>query len=91
MDDLVKRLHALSRYAHDDRSIGDEAADEIERLTAERDALQADAARYRWLRDMDEDPICSLAAMWTDCNGSALSISKRVDAAVDAARGKNTT
>ena len=34
MDDLVKRLHALSRYAHDDRSIGDEAADEIERLRA---------------------------------------------------------
>ena len=32
-----------------------------------------------------------LAAMWTDCKGSALSISKRVDAAVDAARGKNTT
>ncbi len=120
MDDLVQRLHALSRYTHDDRSIGDEAADEIERLTAERDslslayktsendvfnltqkvipnlraerdALQADAARYRWLRDMDEDPICSLAAMWTDCKGSALSISKRVDAAVDAHRGKNTT
>jgi hypothetical protein len=71
---------------------------EIARLTAERDALQAkldalqeDADRYRWLRDMDEDPVCSLAAMWTDCKGSARSISKRVDAAVDAARGKNTT
>lgn len=41
MDDLVKRLHALSRYAHDDVSIAADAADEIERLTAERDALQA--------------------------------------------------
>ena len=91
MDDLVQRLHSLSHHEHDDLSIGNEAADAIERLTAERDALQADAARYRWLRDMDEDPICSLAAMWTDCKGSALSISKRVDAAVDAARGKNTT
>jgi hypothetical protein len=53
--------------------------------------LQEDADRYRWLRDMDEDPVCSLAAMWTDCKGSARSISKRVDAAVDAHRGKNTT
>lgn len=71
----------------------DESAvvEQVKQLTAERDALQADAARYRWLRDMDEDPICSLAAMWTNCKGSDLSISKRVDAAVDAARGKNTT
>lgn len=30
--DLIDRLRALSRYAHDDLSIGDEAADEIERL-----------------------------------------------------------
>ena len=41
MDDLVQRLHALSRYAHDDRSIGSEAADAIERLTAENFALAA--------------------------------------------------
>lgn len=63
----------------------------VRKLEAERDALQADAARYRWLRDMDEDPVCSLAAIWTDCKGRALRISKKVDAAVDAARGKNTT
>lgn len=32
----------------------EEAADEIEKLQAERDALQADAERYRWLlRDAD--------------------------------------
>lgn len=55
MTDLTKRLRALSRHEHDDLSIGDEAADEIERLqsglarhvdrvctlTAERDALRA--------------------------------------------------
>lgn len=35
MTDLTKRLRALSRHKHDDLSIGDEAADEIERLRAE--------------------------------------------------------
>lgn len=128
MDDLVKRLRVARDMWLQERefiynvhnSLYGQAADAIERLTAERDslslayktseddvfnltqkvipnlraerdALQADAARYRWLRDMDEDPVCSLAAMWTDCKGSARSISKRVDAVVDAARGKNTT
>jgi hypothetical protein len=31
-DDLIKELRALSRCEHDDLYIGDEAADEIERL-----------------------------------------------------------
>lgn len=31
-NDITTRLRAMSRYAHDDLSIGDEAADEIERL-----------------------------------------------------------
>lgn len=35
MDDLIERLHALSRYEHSDYSIGDEAATEIEALRAE--------------------------------------------------------
>jgi hypothetical protein len=34
MDDLVKRLNSLSRHEHDDLSIGNEAADAIERLRA---------------------------------------------------------
>jgi hypothetical protein len=45
--------------------------------------LEADAKRYRWLRDLDEDPGVSLAAVWTDMNGSAASISQRIDAAID--------
>lgn len=49
------------------------------------ESLRRDAERYRWLRDMDEDPAVSLAAIFTNCNGSAESISKRIDAAVDAA------
>jgi hypothetical protein len=101
IEDLLRRvpLDARMIYEHSPISsssipvggLARKALTKLDRLTAERDALQADAARYRWLRDMDEDPVCSLAAMWTDCKGSALSISKRVDAAVDAARGKNTT
>ena len=35
MDDLTQRLRALSRMEHSDHTIGDEAADEIERLRAE--------------------------------------------------------
>jgi hypothetical protein len=31
-DTLIERLRALARAEHDDLSIGDEAADEIERL-----------------------------------------------------------
>ena len=34
MTNLISRLRALSRHEHDDLTIGDEAADEIERLTA---------------------------------------------------------
>jgi hypothetical protein len=45
MDDLVQRLHSLSRHEHDDLSIGDEAAYEIERLTAEKSQMQSDFDR----------------------------------------------
>jgi predicted DNA-binding protein YlxM (UPF0122 family) len=38
MTDIVERLRAMSRYEHDDLSIGDEAADEIERLRRAVDA-----------------------------------------------------
>lgn len=37
MSDLIPRLRALARAEHDDLSVGDEAADEIERL---REALR---------------------------------------------------
>lgn len=38
MADLIERLRAISRHEHDDLSIGDEAADEIERLQRQLDA-----------------------------------------------------
>lgn len=37
------------------------AADEIERLRAERDSLKADAERYRWLRDVAPKGIGAMA------------------------------
>lgn len=51
--DLIARLRCMPRYAHDDKSIGDEAADAIEQL-------QADAAR---LRDLLRE--CRLALIWS--------------------------
>ncbi len=47
MSDLIKRLRARKA----DRTLHEAAADEIERLTAERDALRADAERYKWLTE----------------------------------------
>jgi hypothetical protein len=41
----MSRLRALARHEHDDASIGDEAADEIERL---RLAAENDAKRLAW-------------------------------------------
>jgi len=41
MTSIIEQLRALSEYRHDDLSIGAEAADEIEQLRAERDALLA--------------------------------------------------
>lgn len=43
MTDIVDRLRALSRCEHDDLSIGDEAADEIERLWDRLCDAQAEA------------------------------------------------
>jgi hypothetical protein len=58
-DDLVERLRALARHQHDDLDIGFEAADEIERLRAGRDAALEEAANflkaraYKWHREAD--------------------------------------
>ena len=56
LDALTERLREMSKRGHWPL-LGYEAADEIDDLraqvaavTAERDALRADAERYRWLR-----------------------------------------
>jgi phosphoglycerate dehydrogenase-like enzyme len=45
MDSLVQRLRALSRVEHDDFTIGEEAADELERLQRENAELHAEFTR----------------------------------------------
>jgi cell division septum initiation protein DivIVA len=82
----------VERLRADHATLLDNASIEVRRLRAESnkmeaevERLRADAERYRWLRDMDEDPVMSLAAQYTDCLGSAISISTRIDAAIDAA------
>lgn len=78
MSDLIARLRDWSDGPDTDK-LCQEAADEIE-------ALRADAARYRWLRDEDDDPVCSLRQLFT-MTGKP----KDVDAAVDAAMRKAVT
>ncbi len=83
MTDLIKRL----------RRFGDiEAADEIERLTAERDALRADAERWRWWRNF-WPALCRIEVAWfvgldlsrTHVQGPN-DMDAVTDAAIDAAR-----
>lgn len=61
-------------------------AEDIARLTAERDALRADALRYRWLRD-SSNPGADLLADW-DMDGAD---DDELDAAIDAARKDATS
>ena len=44
-NDITTRLRAMSRYAHDDLSIGDEAADVIERLRIDMHSCHPDCSR----------------------------------------------
>ena len=48
LDCLVRRLRALARYEHDDLSIGDEAAVELERLIEAFRQVKSIAARGMW-------------------------------------------
>jgi len=44
--ELVRHLRAMARYEHGDMTIAADAADEIERLRAERDALKTAAREF---------------------------------------------
>lgn len=65
--DLIARLRGMPRYAHDDKSIGDEAAGEIERLRSIwREAAEAATmhqAEVLRLRDLLRE--CRLALVWS--------------------------
>ena len=58
------------------------AAREIEKLTAERDLLEKDAQRYRWLRDSGDAGCIAPHTYWErGCSGETLD--KHIDAAMD--------
>jgi len=57
------------------------AADTLERLTAERDALAKDAERYRWLRTCNNDS----HVIYGDTQNCELMMEEVLDAAIDAA------
>jgi DNA-directed RNA polymerase subunit RPC12/RpoP len=53
MNDLIRQLRLLAQCKHDDLSIGDEAANEIERLQSERDILRLEIERLqKWVSDL---------------------------------------
>lgn len=78
----IAELEEMNAQLREQNTEVDKACAELERQLEE---AREDAERYRWLRDLDEDPVLSLAAQYTDMNGSATSISQRIDAAIDAA------
>jgi hypothetical protein len=51
ISDIIKRLRALSQHKHDDLSVGDEGADIIEQLRAERDEWETACGVARDERD----------------------------------------
>ena len=57
----------------------------VDALTRERDALKADAERYRWLR---RDPVAGSLYVTSDDDPSIWIRGDDLDAAIDAARGK---
>jgi len=63
---------------------------EITAALAERDALRADAERYRWIRRSDT-PSMEVIARKTDEYGVELYFGDELDAAIDAARAKVRT
>ena len=60
-----------------------EAADALERLTAERDALRADAMRYRWLRRVERG-----LRGWNVMHYAKCYTEKTLDEVIDAAIGE---
>ena len=104
MSDLIERLrdkarlraaHGLTGWVLAEEALLAQAADEIERLTAERDELrrqlaeaELDAQRYRWLRNEANtarkcDPMVCIYPL----DEQDLIDGDRLDVAIDAAMG----
>ncbi len=73
---LIDRLRAMARHEHDDLSIGDEAADEIEHLRAMDKTWRAGHDRYETARRMSP-------RQWADAWNLNISTGKGIDEIVD--------
>jgi len=82
MSELVDRLRAFVELDGGDTADVEAAADEIERLRAELEALRKDAERYRWLRNGCDDKGSPATRIAANCYGMEW------DAAIDAAMGE---
>ena len=82
--DIVERLRLGTKFDTADKH---EAADEIEKLRQQRDELQKDAERYRWLRDQKVTDDIGIA-MKNECINGMLSNAENIDSYIDAAIAK---
>ena len=86
IDLLLHNLRTIGTH-HCDGTVGEEAADEIERLRAEVAGLREDAARYRWLRSPNTGPATIWELISDECNPPYMTLKygANLDAAIDAA------
>jgi hypothetical protein len=82
--ELIARLRMMQSALGVDETCG-EAAAALERLTAERDALRADAMRYRWLRRVERG-----LRGWNVMHYAKCYTEKTLDEVIDAAIGEKT-
>ena len=104
MSDLIERLrdkarlraaHGLTGWVLAEEALLAQAADEIERLTAERDELrrqlaeaELDARRYRWLRPRffaadfaySDPPVCAIVFRWPESAKISANLDREIDA-----------
>jgi septation ring formation regulator EzrA len=78
MDDLIERLRELSAYKHDDLSIGNEAADELEALQRQ---LGECSGGYQTLEREVEAARKRIEQLESAALGNAVEISKQMDRA----------
>lgn len=87
--DEIERLTA--EIAIDEQRVADLMTG-LDRMAKERDALRADAARYRWLRNADNDCSCVFQIVDSPKFGMARVLDgEQFDAAIDAQIAKEAS